>query len=352
MQDNIENILKSKIDKNTDTKSISFKDYMETVLYYPKLGYYSGDNTIFGKNGDFITAPEIGNIFAKSLFKTIYKYIQKQTTPYILELGAGTGKLCYQLINEAKNHNLTLAGYKILEISPSLKIKQQKYLKSKLPDFYDKIQWLDDFPQNLTGAIIANEVIDALPATIFKKEDNLLYEIQVEYKNNNFSWKKIPANNKIISAINNIENNNLVIPNNYQSEIILELNDFLTKINNSLKKGIIFFADYGFLAHELYHPDRNTGTLMCHSKHKCHNDPFHLPGKQDITVHINFTEVKNILINQGLRCLDYSNLSSFIIYSNVLESIDFSQYKIQNEINLLTSPAEMGEIFKTISFIK
>lgn len=348
------NLIKCEINK---VGSISFADYMAMCLTTPEVGYYNQEN-IIGSKGDFITAPTLGSIFAECLVNFIDNLkngfeIQEFN---ILEIGAGTGQLCFDILNSLETQNITISSYNILEKSDSLKIQQQNLINNK---FKTTINWLDDLPKNFNGIVIANEILDVLPVNCFCFKDNEFYEKRVVYQNDTFDWILEKSNNN--SLICAFENLNLpsylgATAHGYQSEICLEYNNFITSIANSINQGGILFIDYGFKQSEYYHPMRQTGTIMCHYKHETHPNPFINIGNQDITAHVDFSLVKNIADNLNMDTLGFANLASFLINCDLLnifeskkQTADSNQAnKLSQEINILTSPAEMGELFKVM----
>ena len=126
-----------------------------------------------------------------------------------------------------------------------------------------------------------------------------------------------------------------------------------------LERGAAIFIDYGFPGPEYYHPQRRQGTLMCHYRHHAHADPFFLPGRQDITSHVDFSAVARAGTDAGLDLLGYTTQAQFLINCGITEVLgrvdaeDAERYlPLANQANRLLSPAEMGELFKVIAFGK
>ena len=125
---------------------ISFADFMHMALYTPGLGYYSGGATKFGQGGDFVTAPEISPLYAKTLARQVAQ-IMLETQGNILELGAGTGKLAADLLLELQALKALPNQYLILEVSDHLRQIQCETLQKKLPDdLFKRVVWLDALP--------------------------------------------------------------------------------------------------------------------------------------------------------------------------------------------------------------
>ena len=350
---------------------INFATFMHMALYLPALGYYSGGATKFGQAGDFVTAPEISPLFAQTLAKQTAQ-ILLETNGDVLELGAGTGKLAADLLLELATLNQLPSQYFILEVSDHLRQIQLETLQKKLqPELFEKIVWLDALPppypqpspsrgegvQGFVGLILANEVLDAIPAHILHKTTEAWRERGVGFTNE-FVWQDAP-----LSAFDLIENlpQNLikVLPENYVTEVCPAALGLVNSLANCLKQGVILMIDYGFGAAEYYHPQRNQGTLMCHYQHYAHDNPLINVGLQDITAHVNFTAIAEAGVAQGLTLAGYCNQASFLINCGLLDILaevspnDMAAYTpLAAAAQKLLSPAEMGELFKVIGFTK
>ena len=359
------NHIKQKI--NDAGGNISFADFMHEALYAPNIGYYN--NKIcqkFGKSGDFVTAPMLGELFAICVASQCSDILQHLNNHNILELGAGDGQLAYQLIKYLslrsckKINNIKLNNYFILEPSTELQIRQKKMLlNSNLnTDYRNKISWITSVPENFTGIILANEVLDAIPVNLFKIKNQQIFEILVTLKNNDFDFIEMQASKHIFNKISKLPINktNYINNNTYSSEICLLIPNLIKSLSTNLKNGAILLFDYGFLDHEYYHHDRNCGTLMCHYKHHSHTNPFFLPGLQDITAHVDFSMIMQCATNNKLRVNTFSSLANFLINNNLQKEFtkkikilnQLEKYRIHQEINTLLSPSEMGEIFKVL----
>ena len=345
--------------------SISFADFMQSALYAPNLGYYNAGCEKFGKHGDFITAPMLGELFSFSVATQCSDILNELTNHNILELGAGDGQLAYQLIKYLTSHQYThhkkikLDNYFILEPSAELQVRQKKMLlNSNLDPFYkSKISWISTLPEHFTGIILANEVFDALPVHLFKLYNKQILEKFVIFKDNKFDFIDVKASENLLNQILKLPINRANdINNTYESEICLLIPGLIKSLSLCLQKGAILLFDYGFLEHEYYHQDRNNGTLMCHYQHHAHPDPFFLPGLQDITAHVNFSMIIDCAIKNNLQVAEFSSLANFLINNGLEQEFKtkiqmakkIQEYKLHQEINTLISPSEMGEIFKVL----
>lgn len=145
----------------------------------------------------------------------------------------------------------------------------------------------------------------------------------------------------------------------YLSEISLANRYFIRSLSKILQTGLILLIDYGFGQREYYHPQRSMGTLMCHYRHYAHDDPFYLPGLQDITSHVDFSAIAQVAFESNLQLLGYTNQAHFLINCGITELLssvavaDALKYlPLSNQLQRLVSPAEMGELFKVIALGK
>jgi len=333
---------------------ISFARYMELALYAPGLGYYTAGAHKFGEAGDFITAPELSPLFGRTLAKQVAE-IMASSAPHILELGAGSGKLAADMLGELERSGNLPDSYAILEVSADLRARQQTLLNQRLPHLIDRVQWLDALPEKFSGTIIANEVLDALPVHLVHWRDSALTERGVANSDNGFIWQERSiTGSALLHAAQQIN-----VPDDYVSEICLAARGLVNSLANCLEQGVLLLIDYGFGAREFYHPQRSSGTLMCHYRHHAHDDPFFLPGLQDITSHVNFTDIAECGIDAGLELLGYTSQAFFLINCGITELLqDTSPENLRDYLPLsaqlqkLTSPAEMGELFKVVALGK
>jgi SAM-dependent MidA family methyltransferase len=333
---------------------ISFARYMELALYAPGLGYYTAGSHKFGEAGDFITAPELSPLFGRTLARQVSE-IMAGSSPHILELGAGSGKLAADMLEELNKLGTLPDIYSILEVSADLRARQQTLLQQRLPNLLNRMRWLDALPENFSGAIVANEVLDALPVHRVHWQKGKPGELGVALSESGFIWQERAIGDPaLLQACLQIS-----VLDDYVSEICLAARGLINSLTSRLTQGAMIFIDYGFGAREFYHPQRATGTLMCHYRHRAHDDPFYLPGLQDITAHVNFTDIAECGIDAGLELLGYTNQAFFLINNGITELLKDTPPEnlkvylpLSAQLQKLTSPAEMGELFKVIALGK
>jgi SAM-dependent MidA family methyltransferase len=333
---------------------ISFARFMELALYAPGLGYYTAGAHKFGEAGDFITAPELSPLFGRTLARQAAE-IMAHSAPHILELGAGSGKLAADMLAELGQLGSLPDSYSILEVSADLRARQQALICERLPHLLDRMRWLDVLPEKFSGAVVANEVLDALPVHLLHWRDSAITERGVALGEHGFVWQERAISDAgLLHAAQQIK-----VPDDYVSEICLAARGMVNSLAQRLEQGALLFIDYGFGAREYYHPQRSSGTLMCHYRHHAHDDPFYLPGLQDITAHVNFSDIAVCGIDAGMELRGYTSQAFFLINCGITELLkDTSPQNLRDYLPLsaqlqkLTSPAEMGELFKVIAMGK
>lgn len=335
-------------------KTMPFSEFMQQALYHPSLGYYSAKENPIGKKGDFVTAPVISSLFAKTLATQIKATFATIKSPNLLEFGAGTGDLALELLLALEKDNALPEHYYILDVSSNLKAKQYQTLKEGAPHLIEKVVFLTELPQDFSGVILANEVIDAFSIQRFMVDDNGLYEIGLGLNEKDEIAEVLLAPDETLSKfIKGLSNLNTP----YCSEYNPHVYPWIKSLSQSLKKGLIFLIDYGYSRKTYYHPSRQMGTLMCHHQQKANINPYLHIGEQDITSHVDFTLVAQAATDANLSVLGFCNQASFLLAAGLLDFIkdlanDENHYQYTQAIKLLTHPEEMGESFKVMALAK
>ena len=330
--------------------SMPFVEFMHHALYAPHVGYYSAGHFPFGTAGDFITAPELTPLFGYTLANQCCAILSELQHPVLFEFGAGSGRLCVDILTRLQQLNALPNTYYILEVSAALKHHQQQFIQQAIPQLAHRVQWLERWPNKpFQGVIIANEVLDAMPVHRFLKTDQGLFEsyIQLHEALTTFEEIFLPCDNQLLKAHLLPALNHEQRP--YLSEANLCINDWLKQCVAMLSSGVFLIIDYGFPRHEYYHPDRHQGTLMCHRQHQAHPNPLQNPGQEDITAHVDFTHVAEAAHDAGFQISGYTNQASFLLGNDLLS---FLNTQNQQAIRKLTDPSEMGELFKVMALTK
>ena len=329
---------------------IGFDRFMDMALYQPGLGYYQGGAIKFGADGDFVTAPAISPLFGRTLARQVAEVLA-ETGGDILELGPGTGRLAAGVLCELDRLGVAPARYQLLDLSPELRARQRDCIETAAPGLAHCAYWLDALPDRIHGVVIANEVFDALPVQLVAWRDDGVFERGVIRNGEGFAWDDRPIGDPNLAALVAT----LPVQAPYLSEINLRAQALMVALAQRLVAGALVCIDYGFGRAEFFHPQRLRGTLMCHHRHAAHDDPFYLPGLQDITAHVDFTALANAGVGCGLQLGGYATQARFLIDLGITDLLaetdaaDAVRYAPQvAQVHTLLSPAEMGELFKVL----
>ena len=332
--------------------AIPFSRYMELALYAPGLGYYSAGARKFGAAGDFVTAPEISPLFSRCLARQCAEVLAEIGGGAILELGAGSGVMAADILMELQALARLPEEYLILEVSAELRERQRQTLATKATGLASRVRWLDSLPEEFTGVMLGNEVLDALPVERFLKRPGGFDEYCVRSEGEGFTWSMRPAGEQLAAVLQAFET---TLPQplapGYVSEICLGLMPLISSLADSLERGALLLLDYGYPRNAYYHPERAMGTLMCHYRQRAHDDPFLYPGLQDITAHVDFTAAAEAGTSAGLELAGYTTQAHFLMALGVA-GLSGTDLRAAQQVKLLTLPEEMGERFKAIGFTR
>ena len=334
--------------------TMPFSRFMELCLYAPGLGYYRNATPIFGPEGDFVTAPEISEAFGACVARQVAQVLERVPDGAVVEVGAGSGRLAARMLHAL--HALGLdPPYLVLEPSAELRRRQARHLREQ--GFEARVRWLDDFPEpGLRGAVVANEVIDALPASRLEVTGGTLREAHVGCRDGAFRLEWRAPSPALAGAWEAIRRDlEAPLPPGYVCEVHLAAPVWVRTMAARLARGLVLLIDYGYPRRELYHPDRRTGTLACHYRHRVHYDPFFRPGLQDLTAHVDFTALARAGEAAGLEVAGFTTQAEFLIATGLLEqgarlAPGSERYlRFAQEVKRLTLPAEMGEAVKVLA---
>lgn len=333
-----------------------FARFMQRALYEPGLGYYSAGLHKFGASGDFVTAPELGELFATCMARQVSEVADLLGGYAILEVGAGSGLLCTSLLRElsaqwAPDH------YFILETSADLREVQRQRIATDAPQWLERVTWLDQPPAAAwRGVLIANEVVDALAAERFRVTAAGVEQICVTLEGDSLAWVTRPAPADLERTVRQAESSlDRPLPVGYRSEIRPHLPAWLDAMTNQMQQGLALFADYGYPRREYYLPERTDGTLMCHYRHHAHDDVFFWPGLQDITAWVDFTALAEAADSCRLEVAGYTSQAMFLlgcgldaVLAERLRECADEGLSLRAEARQLTLPGMMGERFQVM----
>jgi SAM-dependent MidA family methyltransferase len=343
---------------------LSFERFMELALYAPGLGYYSAGSVKIGVGGDFVTAPEVSDLFNRCVARQCAE-ILTATGGEILELGAGTGRMAAVVLSALAAQGVLPERYAILEVSADLAARQRARLAQLPPQLRERVVWLERLPESpLRGVMLANEVADALPCRRFTWRDGAVRELGVALAaaaaagGNVFREQSAAADAPLLRAceglLASLEGE---LPQGYTSEVCLRVQPWIASLSECLGRGVLLLCDYGLPRRHYYHRERASGTLRCHFKQRAHADPYINVGVQDITAWVDFTRIAEAALAANLTVSGFATQAAFLLASGlegfVAEADDDAQRaRLAGEARRLVLPEEMGEAFKFMALTR
>jgi len=336
---------------------IPFARYIELALYAPGLGYYAAGARKLGAAGDFVTAPEMTPIFARALAKQVAAILDATGRREIVELGGGSGRLAADLLEALAARGALPSRYALLEPSPDLAARQRATLGRDAAAHLGRVVWIDALPEAIDGAVIANEVLDAIPAHVVARRAGAWLERGVTWDDARgaFASAERPADAWLAA----LAAARFPPDGDYLSEINPAAEALVEDVGRRSIAGAALFIDYGFPAAEYYHPQRSEGTLMCHYRHRAHDDPFAWPGLTDITAHVDFTAMAEAGERAGLHVAGYAAQAPFLLGCGILDALaaigapELPAYmRAAAAVQKLLAPSEMGELVKVLALEK
>jgi SAM-dependent MidA family methyltransferase len=334
---------------------ITFRDFMEMALYEPRLGYYCSQRTQVGREGDYLTSPEVSPLFGAMIGRQLHEMWDSLGRPgrfQVVEAGAGSGRLCLDILRWAARTSRPLAGaidYVLIDASPAMVERQKRTLADD--SLSDSVRWSEAMPRGVVGCILSNELLDAIPVHRVALEGGTLRETYVESHEGGLSESLRDASTPDIERY--FERLGLLPGEGCRAEVNLAALDWVAHAARSLERGFLMTLDYGYEAEELYAPWRREGTLLCFYRHNPSTDPYSRIGRQDMTSHIDLTSVRAAGEEAGVTTLGTISQSEFLLNLGIAEAMapptegetDLEEYYARRNVALeLLDPGGLGRI--------
>ena len=336
---------------------LSFERFMALALYAPGLGYYSAGSVKIGAGGDFVTAPQLSDLFSRCVAAQCAEVLAEGGE--ILEFGAGTGRMAAAVLTELAALGRLPHRYAILEVSADLAQRQRQRIGALPAPLAERVVWLERLPQRpVQGVILANEVLDALPCRRFVLEAGTPRELGVALNDGRLVERAAPADAALAREWARLSAQ-LPAPlaDGYVSEICLQAGPWVASAADVLERGMMLLFDYGLPRAHYYHPQRVAGTLRCHYKHRVHDDPYVNLGVQDITAWVEFTRVAESAVDAGLEVAGFATQAAFLLGTGIERLVGEASDALERarragEARQLLLPGEMGEAFKVMALTR
>jgi len=341
-----------------------FDDYMRRCLYHPRFGYYASGQVRFGEGGDFVTAPELSPLFGAALARPVAAVLGQLDGGDVLELGAGSGALSLSLLAALETLGAAPREYLILETSAALAARQREAIAARLPRWLGRVRWLDRWPENFCGALLANEVLDAMPVARFVIGTDGAREIGVGVAVKEASAEgalaevELPLRERVGVALAAVEADiGRPLPVGYHSELNVDLRGWMHGLSQCLASGAALLIDYGYPRREFYAAERDAGTLRVHYRQRAFDDALRWPGLCDLTAHVDFSAAALAARDAGLRHEGFATQAAFLLDCGIAALAEAAQaaasgqvarLRIAQQLRALTLPGQMGERFRVL----
>lgn len=327
---------------------LSFARFMEEALYAPGLGYYTGERNVFGPGGDYTTASDEADAYAALVAHKLSSLLAEGLTPAVLEIGPGSGRFAADLVRELALRGLRLEAYHLLEPHPAAEARQRAVLGGEASGPF---RWCRRAPPGFRGLVLAHEVFDAQPCERFLLAPEGVRGWALAERNGSLAWRTEPAApplaREVAAILADLE---APLPVPYVSEAAMAYGrvfDLLEGVDDAL----FLVLDYGHPRRTYYHPERRTGTLRCHHRHRVHDEPLRAPGVEDITAHVDFTRLAEVATGAGWTVEGFVPLARFAVHGGSLEAAA-ADGRRRRALERLVDPALMGEVFKVMALAR
>jgi len=306
--------------------ALTFADFMGACLYEPGLGYYTSPGRKVGAAGDFYTSSNVHRVFGRLIGKEIARMWQVMGQPadfQVVEAGAGNGRLSADVMDAIAELEPALYATitcRLIEAEPSLAATQREMLAAHA----DRLAWsspdeLAAGTLSITGCVLTNELVDALPVHLVEMTATGLEEVMVTAADGKFCEQLAPLSAPEISAY--LQRHGVTLAVGQRAEIRLAADNWLRSVAGSLRRGFVITIDYGYQAAELYGRMRMNGTLLCYFRHQVEEDPYIRVGLQDITTHVDFTALVQTGAEEGLEKVWYGEQYRFLMAAGMMEEM-------------------------------
>ncbi|MEA2578327.1 MAG: hypothetical protein QOD78_1915 [Chloroflexota bacterium] len=341
--------------------TMPFARFMELALYAPDGGYYRAAATRPGREGDFITAPELHPIFGWSLARgidEIWRRSGERSAFVVREYGAGTGSLAVAILDglrEMRSPLLDAIAYEPVEIDE----RRLETFEARLAAAGHGARHRRPTTGPFEGVVLGNEVLDALPVRRVRRRGDRLVELAVSLDAHD-AFVEVETEPTTPALVERLTAEGVELVDGQTAEICLALDDWIAAAAAPLRQGVLLLIDYGAPAAELYDPlRRRDGTLRAYVRHQVHADPYRHVGRQDLTAHVDVTAVERAAAAAGLETIGITTQAEALMGLGIearLQAIQadpattFEDYTlVRSSLMRLLDPAAMGR-FRVMAF--
>ena len=292
---------------------MTFARFMELALYQPDHGYYASGSRGPGRAADFLTAPESHPIFGWAVARQLEELWERLGRPpefTVREYGAGTGAFAAGIVGGLARSASGLRDvirYRIAERAPD---RERQVLASlSTVDAAEVFERDDGRP--IVGAVLANEVMDALPVhRVVGAADGKIREVLVK-TSSKAGFRPVNHEPSTPGLAARLADDGVTLAPGQLVEVCLELDAWIAEAAAGLERGLMLLVDYGHPADALYAPGRGS-LLRAYTRHRVHDDPFRNVGRQDLTAHVDLTAVERAAATAGLDHIGSTTQAEFL----------------------------------------
>jgi len=332
---------------------MTFAKFMDLALYHPKYGYYSRQSAVRGRRGDYFTSPQVSPLFPQIFADALLQMkTELETKPFtLIEVGSGYGEFM-EGVMKALEEAGEIKSFRFIAVEKSRSARD--LLWRKLSRFR-KFKVVGDLEEaeiigGVDGCIVSNEFFDALPFHRLRFDGTDWKEIFVGYEGGSLAETALPLSNQAF-----VENHGLdrfEFSSGSEVEVRSVVKDVVEEWSRWLSRGYVVTMDYGHPKNVLYDGRRKKGTWLCYHNHTVNENALDHIGRQDITAHVDFSELAEVgkaaglqpglFCSQGLflTCLGEKRISKFLA-----DGHPKSQAKKASAVQQLVHPDAMGEAF-------
>lgn len=343
---------------------ITFHNWMSAALYDPANGYYCrSDRKRWGREGDYRTSPERSSLFAATFARYVARLYDEAGKPLsltIVEYGAGDGQFAVALLAALENyfpHIFEVTQYVVNDLS----LHSQAVAQKRLLEFADRVSFSSvQAIQTDFGIVISNELLDAFSVHRVKMEAGHLREFHVDLSTDGeFAWTLAAPSTPRLGQY--FEDLGIELGEGQIAEVNLEIKPWLEEVAQWLPHGFVITVDYGAEISEL-HPanaadPRYFGTLRSFQRHQIMDSVLSQPGEQDITSTVNWSYVKHVGTEIGLKVVEHTGQDKFLLAAGLLEQLEIElkrhadeaeKLRLSNAALEMILPTRMGAHFQVL----
>ncbi len=288
---------------------LSFRDFVEVALYHPDFGYYAGTQNPVGREGDFITSPELSPAFSFALSRLVNDFVRRSGDGLctIVDIGCGDGSLIRSLANASSDSRARFVGVdRALDRVPLDAKRNVAFVAT-----------IDEVPRGGAHLMLSNELFDALPFARLVQRGKHLHELWVTDRDGHLDWSEHETSGELEGYF---ASRGITLTDGQFADVSPEWGALYGDICRLVDRGLVVTFDYGYPQDKLFHSRaRRFGTAAAYSRHRVGRDLLANPGQQDLTAHINFDDLRRVGEGRGFSTLFFERQARFLLGLGITE---------------------------------